>query len=496
MVNRNTGKLLLCFIVMYANITNAQTFISPEIVEKYPSSVHSRVYEIALATLIPYEKQIKLAKFLMKKDSLIMAVTTKEKGLPYSKKLIDSLQLEFDDLFDYEETFRYNYFKYKNYFEADAKMNAANIKQKYKTGNDIETALYKLNIARNQRVLRAMITKASLTNLPDSNISFYHKYDSIVSKYIAAGEGEEYFKNKIEELNRVKKLSSRDIEELRKNYQILCLKRGDTFHKNFNAAMQFCISDSIYYKTLYQDSINIVAKKQSEIELDNYVFKYNLNDIARNKIAPILYDKAKRNTWLDTRYAFNRKRDSLQTEINELSWAKIKKELIILGNTQLSRSKFVTAISYKQVLKLSEKQLDLLAEANLQSDIMLYNYAATTKGSTLDNSFYINETLIGILREGQYDSLLQIEIRPQAIANANQNWIELTKYKLTTGLDSASVIQPIISYQVTRLILWERYKYDTKTYDNLTKINRQNKPEILKRLDDARKQDGINDTNR
>lgn len=203
MVNRYFKKLILCFLVVYSNITYAQSFISPEIVEKYPSSIHARVYEITLATLISYDKQIKLAKFLMKKDSLLMAVTIKEKGLPYSKRLIDSLQLEFDGLFDYEETFRYNYFKYKNYFEADAKMNAANIKQKHKTGNDIETALYKLNIAKNQRVLKAMITKASLTNLPDSNISFYHKYDSIVSKYIVAGEGEEYFKNKIEELNRV-----------------------------------------------------------------------------------------------------------------------------------------------------------------------------------------------------------------------------------------------------------------------------------------------------
>ncbi len=131
MANRYIRKLILCFMVMYSNITNAQTFISPEIVDKYPSSIFARVYEVTLATLIPYEKQIKLAKFLVKKDSLIMAVTTKEKGLPYSKKLIDSLQLEFDNLFDYEETFRYNYFKYKNYFEADAKMNAANIKQKY-----------------------------------------------------------------------------------------------------------------------------------------------------------------------------------------------------------------------------------------------------------------------------------------------------------------------------------------------------------------------------
>ena len=269
------------------------------------------------------------------------------------------------------------------------------------------------------------------------------------------------------------------------------MKRGDAFHKNFNAAMQFCISDSIYYKTLYQDSINNVAKKQSEIELDNYVFKYNLNDAARNKIAPILYDKAKRNTWLDTRYAFNRKRDSLQTEINELSWAKIKKELIRLGNTQLSKSKFVTAISYKQILKLSEDQLDSLAEANLQSVMMLYNYAASTKGATLDNSFYVNETLIGILREGQYDSLLQIEVRPQAVANANENWKELAKYKLTNGLDSASVIQPIVNYQTTRLIIWERYKYDSKTYDNLTKMNRENKPEILKRLDVIKKEDAI-----
>jgi hypothetical protein len=170
---------------------------------------------------------------------------------------------------------------------------------------------------------------------------------------------------------------------------------------------------------------------------------------------------------------------------------KIKRVLIKLGYTQLGESKFIDAIKYKQILNLSTSQIDTMIEANYAIDTMAYNYDIVTKGAVFDFSNYCNLRMKEILREGQYDTLLQLQVRPQAMASATQNWEELVKYKLTTGLDSAVVIKPIISYHINRLILWQRYKYDTKTYEKLSAISRQNKPDILKKLDAVKKEDDI-----
>jgi hypothetical protein len=484
----------LSFIILFMVCSfklSAQTFIEPTIIEKYSASVYSRVYEITLSTLIPHEKQIKFAKFFTSKDSLILNAAKQEQSIKYIKGLVDSMDIVFNKIFDEENLFKYNSFKYKPFFDADASIKAAYIKQKYNSSDENAKVFYNLNMAKNQRVLNAVLTNASITKLPDSTISFFKKHDSIAAKYIIAAAGETFYKNQIDKFDKLKPLASKEKEDLAKYYKIYCLTRGDDYHKNFNAAMQFSISDSNYYKLLYKDSINEVAKKQSQVELEHYVFKYNLTEDISNKIKAIVEEKAQRNVWLDTRYYNRRKRDSLQTEINELSWMKIKRVLIKLGYTQLGESKFIDAIKYKQVLNLSISQIDTMIEANYAIDTMAYNYDIVTKGAVFDFSNYCNLRMKEILREGQYDTLLQIQVRPQAMASTTQNWEELVKYKLTTGLDSAVVIKPIISYHINRLILWERYKYDIKTYDKLSAINRQNKPDILKKLDAAKKEDDI-----
>jgi hypothetical protein len=484
---------LIGFFILYAFEANAQTFIAPIISEKYSAAVYSRVYEITLSTLIPHEKQIQFAKFFTSKDSLILNAAKQEKTIKYIKGLVDSLDIAFDKIFDAETLFKYNYFKYKKFFDADANMESSYIQQKFNASDENTKVFYNLSIAKNQRVLKAILSNSSTIKLPDSTINFYHIYDSVFAKYLIAVQGEVFFNTQISKLNNLKPLAVKEKEEISKYYRIYCLTRGDDYHKNFNAAMQFSISDSNYYKLLYKDSINEIAKKQSQIELEHYVFKYNLNDDASNSIKSILDDKAQRNVWLDTRYYNRKKRDSLQTEINEISWNKVKKVLIKLGYTQLGKSKFIDALIYKQVLNISPIQVDSLVEANFELDMMIYNYDIATKGAILDNSFFTNYKLQDILREGQYDTLLQIEARPQAIASSKQHWDELIKYKLTDGLDSATVIKPIVSYHINRLILWERYKFDMKTYEKLSALNRQNKPDILKKLDAAKKEENVGD---
>jgi len=309
---------LIGFFMFCAVKLNAQTFIAPVIIEKYPASVYSRIYEITLSTLIPHEKQIQFAQFFTSKDSLILNAAKKEKSIKYIKVLVDSLDIVFDKIFDAETLFKYNYFKYKRYFDADANIQSAYTKQKFNTSDENKKVFYNLTTAKNQRVLKALLSNANLINLPDSTITFYHKYDSIIAKYLIAAEGESFFKTQIEKLNKIKTLSVKEKDEVSKYFKIYCLTRGNDYHKNFNAAMQFSVSDSNYYKALYKDSINEIAKKQSQIELEHYEFKYNLNGEASNNIKPIIEEKAQRNVWLETRYYNRRKRDSLQTEINEI----------------------------------------------------------------------------------------------------------------------------------------------------------------------------------
>lgn len=480
---------LLFFCITHFSPTAEAQLIPNSIIDKYPAGVVSRVYEISLVTLIDSAKQTKLANFFMKKDSLITNAAKGAISVKSSKSQIDSMEIEFENILDAEERFKYNFFKYQRFFEADAKMEAGYIKKKYSTSSDIATSIQKLNISKNQRVLKALTSNSNLSDLPDSNMVYYHKYDSILSKYLITAQGEQYFNQKLKELAKVKPVSAKNVEELRKNYENLCLKNGANYHKNFNAAMQICIPDSAYYKTLFQDSIAEVARLHAKKEIEEYIYKYSLNDDARNKITPIIFEKANKTVWLETRYQFTRKRDSLQIEVSETAWARIKNELIRLGYTQLDKSRFVNAIRFKDVLHLSKPQIDTLIGTNLSNDLTINAYKTLNKGAYPDFGWYVAAQLKLILTEGQYDTLLLIESQPQAIANAKYNWEELKKFNLTTGVDSVSTVRSIVAYHISLITLADRYAGDRATYNKLARATRQTKPEILKRLDAVKKED-------
>lgn len=476
--------LLTC--IFYCPFYGSAQFISEDIIKKYPSSVVSRVYEVTLSTFIPFEKQIILADFFVKKDSLISAAVKQQKFPKVVKSMLDSFELVFQSIFNSGEKLQYNILKYQSYMEADAKMSATFIRETYTTKTDIENSIYKLYLSKNQRVLKSLISNGNASNLADSNTRYYHQHDSILNRYLIAAQGELFFIDKIKELSKIKPLALIEQEELRKNYVKQCLNVGDNYHKNFNAAMQLSIRDSIYYVAIYQDSLKELAKNLSKAELENYTYKYSLPKSVQAKIMPILLNKATKGVWLDTRYPFNRKRDSLQNELAETSWLKIKCELIRSGYTALDRSRFVNAMRFQKLLKLTEGQLDTLSQNNLHIDLLTYFYKANNQGATPDYSNYVSGLMKIILSSDQYDTVLLIEAQPQAIADAKQNWEELKKNNLVNGLDSSSSIRPIISYHIARLVLSERYYDDRPTYNKLFKEARQSKPDLLKKLDAIR----------
>lgn len=480
-------KTFLFLALMSGFLATSAQFIAQEILEKHSPSTIAKVYEVTLNTLIDHPTQLKLANILYEKDSLVMIAVKGGASLKSIKEIIDNYEAKFSNQFSKEDKIKYENYRHKSYIEAYARINTSYLRKKYLLSESLAKIFYSVSYNKGMAILKESATQSNDSKLSDSAFRSLNVFDTLYQGNLIALKGQPYFNAALDKLKKLKPFNDKQLSALEENYRLQCYRRGDDFHNNFNAALKTVTTDSVYYKALYEDSIKNVASKQAKVEIKEYMYKYGLNPSEVLAIKPIVEDKVFKNIWNNTQYPFSRLRDSLQYDINEKSWLKVKNKLIRLGYTALGTSRFTNTIRHKKTLNLSDAQIDTLADLDLDYDLMIFSYKVNNNGAIPNYSQFERIMLSKVLREGQYDTLINNESMVQAIANAKSDWNEIRYYNLANEGDSSATLRALVNYHKNHLVLVERYYLEPERYKILIANSLQNKPSILKRLEEAKK---------
>lgn len=482
-------------IALLLTLSVTAQVVAKQVTDKYSSSVISRVYEVTRVANLSPTKQVSLAAWYTKRDS-VTAILIKQNESPESiQALLAEFDGEFNGILNSEERFNYKYSLSREFIENDAMATAAFLAKKYQGNSDLQISLYKAITEKSNGLFRMLdkgIDAADRTRVEQYYLS---RYDSLYNAYTVALKGESYFKDQVSLLSTVKPLTETEVTLLRRYYLDACKKKGDDYHKNFNTALQYIPSNKDYYKLLYKDSIESEAITRSKKELSGLVYKYGLHDSLQRKIYPILLDNARKEAELETTMIFNRTRDSLQRDLEAKTWALVKKTMIRAGYYRISNSRFVNAMRFERPLQLSGAQLDSLAEKNYQLDMLAHYFETNYPWKEFNPKYFTSANMEKIFTPGQYDSLLKLESGPVAMNNTYTDWLSLKTYKLTEGLDSASTFKSLFAYNMSRELLSKRYENDRATLNRLMKANESYKPLVLSKLEAIQKQEEWNRAN-
>lgn len=467
---------LLCF-----QTTSAQKKTDP-LAGKFDNSIVARVAEVTMSTNISPDKQLLLAKYYVRRDSLMAQEVRSGRSLSSLGELKEELARDFNALFTTKELDAYHVASHKDYMQWEASQTAAWLRKKYNARPEIQTIVYKFNLEKNENLLKIFSTQGE-TDVSNFVSFIINRYDSISAVYKVAAAGEEFLDAKIKLLDAVLPLNETDKKSIRNNYLHLCLKQGADYSKNFQTALQHSVHNKAYFDILYRDSIDQVISDKSKKELHDITFKYGLPVSVANKLLAIIKDKNNAEVELEVSMPYGIKRDSLQRENYETHWAAMKKVLIRDGYYRLSNSRFVYAMRYEKLLKLSPAQMDSLAFKNYQMDIAAYKYSLIDPWEKYDETFFTTYQLERILGAGQYDTLLQIESRPKALSKSKNDWHSLQQSGLSGDYDSASTHKQLYAYHLVNSIIARRYANNASLSKKLMNEAIQRKPLVLKKLE-------------
>ncbi|WP_159523835.1 hypothetical protein [Sunxiuqinia indica] len=272
-------------------------------------------------------------------------------------------------------------------------------------------------------------------------------------------------------------------------------KRND--EKGFDLSLQdFRVTDSLltreqhmtYYR-LKNEAEATRAAQRHLLELENDGFCSTSTDSARYYPAILGYE-------LNTRIRLAYLKDSGNKIKYEQEKASLEgQEPVILQQLRVYKSMpwwsvSKDAINQRKEMNLRRTQVDSLIsgfEACLQQEEA---YKQSRSNTRFDRKIAEYKQLIATLSPAQFNHYLRLQRQDQATENAGRQWENLLKYKLVEQKDHNQVINELYAYELKLLVATEWVYIDNSRKHVFARQDiSDNKPELLKQLDAARKKE-------
>ena len=221
--------------------------------------------------------------------------------------------------------------------------------------------------------------------------------------------------------------------------------------------------------------------------LSFWVNKFKLSEQVTKKITPLVNAKTKRLQSIDSLPASGAK-DSLKIRVNQSFNDRITSVLIRNGYADIESSRFTNALKYKKELNLTNEQIDSLVSKNLVLDEIRHSYVPKDYTDRFDARPFTNANFRPIFTNQQYDIILAIETKPNAVSDARRIWQNLSNYGLKNNIDSVTNFNSLVDYCLNRLLLIKKHADDVDKSVLLNLLKNLNKPDILQKLDSLNSQ--------
>jgi hypothetical protein len=357
------------------------------------------------------------------------------------------------------------------------------IQEEYKPGPHESKIIQQWVAAKYKTIYQRYLMNENDSYSAKQSAGLYDLYNFYPALY--AGK---YISDYIEKLNGIKKLP--DSTQLKIRNGFLNMVRSNKYADWSNALLtitRHLLPDTALFSKLYHDELTRQAIANSAADKYNLINVQHISYNAFNGVFDLVVQKNYANALIQYTYGPDNPYivDSLIFLTSRHYDSTIKASLIRDGSIQPG-SQFAIALKYKDYLKLDPRLTDTLVfhamkMAHWQDSVQLRDPFVW-----IDYSDYESRILSALLTEEQYTGVLMIKNKSNAYLTARKAWDDLEKFHLTGGLNKEQTIIQIAEFHIAWYSAWNRMAHDSKRQTANTRALDEIKPEILKKLEQAR----------
>jgi hypothetical protein len=322
------------------------------------------------------------------------------------------------------------------------------------------------------------------------------RYDAIALQSYSQAINEQYFTDKIKELNKTKMLDKAVIDSIRIKYQQhLAYVNRYSYVENFNAAFQQCVSEPVYYKTIFKHQIAALAIAIRNTDLAR-VSRYRpaLTQQCMDSVRRIITDKSSNLALLSfVPGAPNPEKEKNFKAVSDRYDSLIDVQIIKDG-AYITSSLMVAAIKRRNVLKLRPTQVDSLVEKGMYLNKLKDSAWNINPMYPYDSKDFESYWTGIILDDNQLSMILSLKNRTDAQKNAENDWKDMEKRGLAAArqLNKDQTIQALTLYYTKLKSASSMYVYDVDRQAAYMRSVRDEMPPALRLLQYARKNNVTN----
>ena len=455
--------------------------ITTEVLKNFNSSIIIKVYEINKYAKLSPQRQVDLAQLLFKKDSMITNMILQKMSkaeIESAAKNMDSQIFSVDGMTAYLDSVAFrtagNLAKREMEFihsiDVDHSILAGKLLDVLTKKNSLLFSSISGGYLKNKNILKQedSVLNTSLANL------FIQKHEIV------------YFTNYINQVEKIKKLPDTLKRKISDRYLLLCKSNELTPLENVENAMHIYVTDTAIYAQLYKKTILSQSRFSARSELRQYL-KYRPSKDCYDELGNILSQKHYQFALINQTYAsYPGTRDSLQLKIAAKNDSLIDATLLKDG-VFINSSQFAVAIKMGKILKLTSLQIDSLVEKGMYLSRIKDSIWRVNPLYPYDSKDYENYQLSKILNESQHASLLMLRYKTDAQTNAENDWKDLEKRGLTKDMERAKIVDELVSYYIRLKSSSSLFAYDLNKQAANARHIKENMPESLRLLQNARK---------
>jgi hypothetical protein len=357
------------------------------------------------------------------------------------------------------------------------------IQEEYKPGPHENKIIAQWVAAKYKMIYQRYLMNQDDTYSAKQSSGLYDLYNFYPALYAS-----KYISDYIEKLATIKKLP--DATQLNIRNAFLNTIRNNKYADWSNALLnitRYLLPDTALFSKLYHEELTKQAIANSAADKYNLITVQHISYNAFNGVFNLVVQKNYANALIQYTYGADNSYivDSLIFLSSRHYDSAIKASLIRDGSL-LPNTQFAIALKYKDYLKLDPKLIDTLVFhamvlAGRQDSVQLRDPFVT-----IEFGDYESRVLSSLLTEEQYTGLLMIRNKSNAYATARKDWDDLEKFKLTGNLNKDQTIIQMAEYYIARFSAWNRMAHDNKRQTANMRALEEIKPEIIKKLDQAR----------
>ena len=477
----------LWLIVLVMSISVKAQTVCQQITNHYPASVISRVYEVASKINVTPDKQLLLARYFQKEDSLVARAVINGATPGEIASIRTLTKNDFINIFTSAELDSYYTAMVNEDAMKESKIMALMAREKYGCDTATERKLYKLFYVRNSLVEKTCLRYSGSPKLDSVLSVLIVKLDTITDKYLSLAQSNAYFNRKIALLDSIKPLTQKEKVRLSIYFNLNKKSKDGSLADHFNEALHKVVTDTVYYASLYRKEISQLATLNSGKEILDISIKNQPTNEGMKSLFPIVSEKERKLATINFAFpTYTMHKDSLIRKTTARYDSLINVALMRDGS-QAGKSQFDIALKNRKSLGLTNAQVDSLVSGAAMFNKLNNDYSTKDPDGKIDPKAFESDNMSKILTEAQYTKVLVVKNNVQAKNDALRDWKELGLRNIKAGYDSTIVVKQLTTFYLAKYAAYDRYGNDRiKQIANLNAVAVA-MPEPLKKLNAARK---------